>query len=410
MKHTWFLITVVLLIGLMGTVGSAVKTEIDTQKMTAAYLSDMSSIQVPEKALATSTLYVNSKTGNDSTGTGASKKPFKTITHAMDIARDGTTVIVEGANTYDTANGEVFPIRMKSGVTLTGKKVDSTGVYVPVTKRPVIKGGARYDIPDSPNGRYVAILGADRATISGLTFQGINTPGTTSDDGSPILCDSTSPTIRDNTFSGKAHAGISTLGDAHPAITGNTFTGELSWGITTYAESYPSINSNSFSCTNGIDCSADSYPTVDANKFSCTSTGISAKSASHPVFTNNEVKGNGEYGIMIRMDCTPVFEKNKILQNPIGIYTAPSGTAQPDIGGGGRSTGGNEFDNYEWNIYHRGPVDISAKKNSWGSPCCEGIHEKIYDKEDDSLSGTVDVGTCMICTASLSVRPVVNTS
>jgi parallel beta-helix repeat protein len=384
--------------------GSAAQAATDLKKISPAVSPDLSAVPMTEKALATTVLYVNSRTGNDSTGTGAVKKPFKTITHAMEVAGSGTTIMAEGANNYDEANGEVFPIRMKPGVTLTSRKAESSGSSLLIVKPAVIMGGARYDIPDSPVGRYVAILGADRATISGLQFKAINTPGADSDDGSPILCDSASPTISNNTFSGKAHAGISLLGNSHPFIAGNTITGELSWGITAYGSSYPTVQFNSFSCLNGIDCSDDSYPRVKNNKFSCESTGISVKGASESVLSNNEVKSNGEYGIMVRMESAPIIQGNTILQNPVGIYIAPGGTTNPDIGGGGRSTGGNTFDNDEWNIQHRSPNDISAEKNSWGSSCCDVIKEKIYDKDDDPLSGSVHIGTCMNCRVSLSLN------
>jgi parallel beta-helix repeat protein len=403
------LIIVLLLVSLLIISVYAVQTEKISKISPDIGSKDKADTQVVQKAPSTSSLYVNSRTGNDSSGTGSSTNPFKTITHAMDTARSGTTIYVEGADPYDAANGEVFPIRMKSGVKLMKKPTASSGSLVPVTEPPVITGGAHYDIPDSPMGRYVTILGADGATISGFHLRAIDTPGS-SDDGTSILCDSTSPTITKNSFSGYGRAGITTLGNAHPTITDNTFTGELAWGITAYGESYPAVTENSFSGNGGMDCTDHSHPTVDKNTFSCENTGFSTKGSSDATFTNNVVKGNGESGIVTRQDSNPVIQGNKITQNPVGILTQPGARTNPDIGGGGRSTGGNIFDNYDWNIQHRAPTNISAVDNSWGSACCEEIDKKIYDGKDDALSGMVDVGTCVICRATLPLRPAGNGS
>jgi len=357
------------------------------------------------KGPAMTTYFVNSKTGSDSAGTGAEAKPFKTITFAVSKARSGDTIMVESANRYDAANGEIFPIRLKSRMTLTRKPIRSSDSFVPVSPNPVISGGARYDIPDSPGGRYASIVGADNAVISSLTFSIINSPGG-SNDGTAIICDSTSPTIEKCSFSGTAHAGITTLGTAHPAITDNNFAGSLNWGITAYGESYPTITKNTFSTLNGVDCTANSHPAVDNNSFSCGGTGISTKGWANPTLTSNTLKGNGEYGIIVRMDSTPMIQGNSIKQNPIGIYIATGGTTNPDIGGGGRSTGKNTFaGNTGYDIENRNAADMMATGNIWGTNCCEDIESRIYDKKDDPMYGTVSTGTCIICRVSGTMRP-----
>ena len=53
-------------------------------------------------------LFVDADDGNDSNN-GCINLPFKTITHAMDQADSGTTVVVQ-PGVYDLDNGEVFPI------------------------------------------------------------------------------------------------------------------------------------------------------------------------------------------------------------------------------------------------------------------------------------------------------------
>ncbi len=65
------------------------------------------------------------------------------------------------------------------------------------------------------------------------------------------------------------------------------------------------------------------------------------------------------------MDSTPAIQGNTIKQNPVGIYIATGGATRPDIGGGGRSTGGNIFqDNSQYDIENRNTVDIMATGNT----------------------------------------------
>uniref|UniRef100_A0ACD5GTC8 DUF1565 domain-containing protein n=1 Tax=Desertifilum tharense IPPAS B-1220 TaxID=1781255 RepID=A0ACD5GTC8_9CYAN len=84
-------------------------------------------------------LYVNPASGSDASGRGNTQAPFKTLTHALKVAK-ADTVIQLAPGTYSTETGEVFPIVMKSGVTIVGN---------PSTKGEgiVIRGGDRYLSP-----------------------------------------------------------------------------------------------------------------------------------------------------------------------------------------------------------------------------------------------------------------------
>jgi hypothetical protein len=73
-------------------------------------------------ALSTShatTYFVNASTGNDGNNGTSSGTAFKTIMHALSVAAN-TDVINVAAGTYNTGLGEIFPLNMVSGVTLTG--------------------------------------------------------------------------------------------------------------------------------------------------------------------------------------------------------------------------------------------------------------------------------------------------
>ncbi len=67
-----------------------------------------------------SVYYVNSVTGNNTTGNGSSGAPFKTITKALSVSAMAGDSIKVAAGTYDKTLGETFPIEMLSGRKLIG--------------------------------------------------------------------------------------------------------------------------------------------------------------------------------------------------------------------------------------------------------------------------------------------------
>jgi parallel beta-helix repeat protein len=293
---------------------------------------------------------------------GTSSDPYLTITAALNrasklrlFARDRIIIRVQ-PGFYSAANGEGFPLCMLSGVDLEG--VSNDLALIPV---PIIQGGGIYDIGTE---RYIAVIAAGNASITGFTFRAIDGPDGTP--GTSILCDDTSPNIERNRFEGNSHAGITVTGAAHPAIQENVFSGTNNWGMTLYGESYPQIRYNEFYSKNGVDCSDNSYPNIDDNTFSCESTGISAKGDSNPTITNNVLAENGDYGIIVRMNSTPMIENNDISNNHTGIYIGGGSMQNPDIGGGGRSDGGNLFNNNTWDIENHITTTIMARYNQWG--------------------------------------------
>ncbi len=73
-----------------------------------------------------SQLYVDARTGSDSSGNGSLNKPYKTLTKAVavlaaakSIAPNGVTIFLATGN-YGTRNGEVFPIVIPRDVAITG--------------------------------------------------------------------------------------------------------------------------------------------------------------------------------------------------------------------------------------------------------------------------------------------------
>jgi hypothetical protein len=78
---------------------------------------------LPPTATPLTTLVVNPKTGNDSTGDGSSTNPFRTLTKALAVVKNSTVqglTIQLDPGTYTATNGEVFPIVIPTGVTIVG--------------------------------------------------------------------------------------------------------------------------------------------------------------------------------------------------------------------------------------------------------------------------------------------------
>lgn len=68
------------------------------------------------------TIYVDSVNGNDIGGDGSNNLPFRTLTHSINMGR--TTQIILAPGTYDSTNGEVFPVIVPAGVTIRSNTID----------------------------------------------------------------------------------------------------------------------------------------------------------------------------------------------------------------------------------------------------------------------------------------------
>jgi parallel beta-helix repeat protein len=328
-----------------------------------------------------------------SSETGTSSEPFLTISDALHrasvlrrVTRDRIVIRVHPGS-YSATTGERFPLCMVAGVDMEGMRND-----LAIIPEPIIQGGANHDIGTD---RYVALIAAADTFISGFTFRAVDGPDGTL--GTSILCDDASPTIENNLFEGDAHAGVTVTGNAHPLIRDNDFSGTNNWGITNYGDSYPQIMSNLFNSRNGVDCSDQSHPSIDGNILSCESTGISTKGDSVPTITDNTLVDNGTYGIIVRMNSAPVIQGNDISDNPTGIYIGGGGHQNPDMGGGGRSDGGNEFSGNTWDIENHTAFAVMARNNRWSSFCCNLIDSRIYDNDESAVSGEVDYSDPMWC-------------
>ncbi len=89
---------------------------------------------------------------------GSQDSPFRTITHALGVARAGDSIKVM-PGTYDLALGEIFPLVIPDSVTLIGDE-DNRGTGIDST---VIAGFGKVN-----NLYYAAVVGGEKASLSGF--------------------------------------------------------------------------------------------------------------------------------------------------------------------------------------------------------------------------------------------------
>ncbi|WP_199300009.1 DUF1565 domain-containing protein [Trichocoleus sp. FACHB-262] len=317
--------------------------------------------QVPARARAMSSLnllYVNPVAGDDAVGDGGERAPFKTITQALKAAQPNT-VIVLIPGTYSAQTGEVFPLKLKPGVTIQGD-TRTRGKDI------LIQGGAPYLSPTFAS-QNITILGVHQAGLAGVTVTNPNPRGY------GLWIESASPVILENTFTGNTHDGISVVGSSAPVVRGNYFYANGANGITIYGNSRPEVRENLFIKTGfGINVAQDAAPTIIGNR----------------IVQNQD-------GIVVQANAQPIIRGNLIEQNLRDGVVAIA-QARPDLGSVA-DPGANIFSN-------NGRFDINSSASS------QAVSAFGNELSSDRTSGRIDLsGTALASTASttpsVSVAP-----
>ncbi|MBN1591645.1 MAG: right-handed parallel beta-helix repeat-containing protein [Candidatus Coatesbacteria bacterium] len=235
-----------------------------------------------------SDIYVSADSGNDSND-GSQGAPFRTIAYALASCEGSeqapVTIHIEDGTYSSSNNGEVFPLEMKSWVSLRGENaegaiLDGEGIAVHIVNfssagnltlqgLTIANGAAKGGDPNCRGGG-IYCRGSESVTISSNIFSG-NTgtfggaiyvswcspiiegntfTGNSGDFGSAVCCDDSSAIVRHNTFSGNTanyygaavYAGTSSLTIFNNLITDNT--GKLGTGIYNGYHSYCTIRNN----------------------------------------------------------------------------------------------------------------------------------------------------------------------
>lgn len=237
-------------------------------------------VQVP---ISANKLFVN-PAGNATGGNGSEVAPFKTIAQALQVAKENS-VIVLASGTYSAETGETFPLVLKSGVSIVGNS-QSRGRDI------VINGGGAY-MSRTFARQNITILGANNATISGVTITNNNPRGY------GLWIESSSPIVSDNTFTGSKHDGISITGNSAPKIRGNYFYLNGANGMTIYGTSAPEIEENVFEKTGfGININQKAAPILTNNRIVQNRSGIVTQANARPILRGNVIENNMEDGLV----------------------------------------------------------------------------------------------------------------
>ena len=294
-------------------------------------------------------LFVNPAVENATIGNGSVAAPFKTITQALEVAQP-SSVITLSPGTYSTASGETFPLRLKAGVSIQGDR-RTKGSKI------IINGGGTFLSPTFAR-QNIAILGANQASLSGVTVTNSNPRGY------GLWIESSNLLVSDNTFTGNAHDGLSITGNSQPIIRNNYFHQNGANGMTIYGISRPEVRENVFEKTGfGINIAQKAAPILVGNRISQNRSGIVTQAQSQPILRGNVIEGNTEDGLVAIATSQP----------NLGTKTQPGGNifrqnGRFDINGSASkqviSAFGNQLasDRSSGNIDLAGTVDLVASQ------------------------------------------------
>ena len=172
--------------------------------------------------------YVDALNGSD-TNTGTSTAPFKTITHALNVAgTDGTIQVLPG--TYDETLGETFPLILQAGQVLLGDEANKGDGTTPT----VING---WSVVDGTTVK-ATIVGAEGAQVTGFTFNHVYEFSAYG-----IYSADATVTVSGNTFTSNNYGGIYLIGTGDPIIENNVFD-TSSYAVYTLCQGIATIQDN----------------------------------------------------------------------------------------------------------------------------------------------------------------------
>lgn len=255
------------------------------------------------QVLASATLiYVNPSSGQDIAGVGINAAtPYKTITFAISQAQSNT-VIKLAPGSYTKESGEIFPLKLKPGLTLLGNE-STKG------QGTLIIGGGYYTSRTFAR-QDVTILAENNTTITGLSVTNPNRRGTA------VWVESTNPTIKNNTFSNSAREGVFVTGTGNPKIENNLFVQNKGNGISVTKSAQGEIRNNSFEDTGfGLAIGGSSTPLIIGNQIFQNQDGLFISESARPVLRRNVIQNNKRDGIVVTINGLPDLGTNN---NPGG--------------------------------------------------------------------------------------------
>ncbi len=165
-------------------------------------------------------VFVDAVNGLDSNA-GTSPLPYKTIGKAVATATGNACIktIRASAGSYDTANGETFPLTLPSGVALIGDEANKGNA---ASAQVLIHGGGA-----SYGGLWTPLVAPTGSTLAGLVITATPPPadaGSASAAGIVTVQSTTNITVRNCTLTGNTFVGLYMRDTTNAAVTGNVVT------------------------------------------------------------------------------------------------------------------------------------------------------------------------------------------
>jgi parallel beta-helix repeat protein len=235
-------------------------------------------------------LYVDPVKGADS-ATGSAQAPYKTISSALNQAQSGTVVQL-APGTYSSTTGEVFPLTVKSGVTLLGDESTKGQTRV-------IIGSGNYVSPTFAR-QNVTVRAESGGTVSGVTIANPSSRGT------GLWIESANPIVKNNTFTINNRDGIFLTGNANPTIENNVFTQNSGNGISVAKTASGQIRNNLFLDTGfGLAIGGTSTPEVAGNQLYQNRAGLFISDSARPSLRGNFIENSKQDGVVVTASAQP---------------------------------------------------------------------------------------------------------
>lgn len=199
-------------------------------------------------------IYVDALYGSDSYGDGTPAYPYRTITHALEHA-DNDDILFVAPGTYSTSIGEVFPLIVRSGVTIEGEP-GTKGMGSPATL--ILGGGSTTISGGVMNNQTVnaAMVLSPGNVIRGLV---VTNPG-----GYGIIVNNTSANVEFCTLTQNANDGLLLVNGATGTYNNNTISNNTGDGIRVRDNSAPQLLQNSIvnNVSDGVQADETSNPNL----------------------------------------------------------------------------------------------------------------------------------------------------
>ncbi len=233
-------------------------------------------------------IFVDVQAGHDRQGTGSPVAPYRTLTHALQVAPSGTVILL-APGVYDQAQGEVFPLQLQPDVTIQGDPTAPAAV--------IIQGGG----PLSVGGETlnVTLLGADRAALVGVTVTNPNPQGRA------VWIGDKSPTIVESVLTGNGGAGITIAGQSRPLIQRNQFR-QNGIGVQIVGMAQPRLRGNTFQENDtGVLVADQARPQLSQNQFQQNRDGLVAIGEAQPIVRQSQFTAQTRDGVVVADQALP---------------------------------------------------------------------------------------------------------